>query len=284
MSVPFRSRLRPFRRKLRILFSRREDWEPLLRDAFRHTPHRVAFDAFTPANLAGHDLTVPLTIADLKFLCSDQPGYFGVLPMPSLRSVDVCDDKLLFNRTLADAGLGRYAPQVSDQPFYPYIVKRRIDESGAHSHIVGSWAQERGLAAECHGQDYFRQALVPGNREYATHIVFDRGRIRYALTVEYLFSGDIYVKGRDRSTWAAAIPNPGCMGVFATILRTLEFQGLCCVNYKLVDGIPSIFEINPRFGHSLCPYFPRMLEALRKRWWKPLAPRFARRSPAPDAP
>jgi hypothetical protein len=45
----------------------------------------------------------------------------------------------------------------------------------------------------------------------------------------------------------------------------LNFQGLCCFNYKLVDGQPVIFELNPRFGGSLPRDINRMLFALQHR-------------------
>ena len=255
----------PSKRGLRILFSRKGDWEPLLQNAFRDTPHCIGFDAFTADSIAAHDLIVPLTIADLKFLCGGRRQVRSVLPLPSLRSIELCDDKLLFNRALVEAGFGMYVPRTSERPFYPYIVKRRIDECGAHSHIVGSWVQEQALAGQCDGPEYFRQELIPGSHEYTTHIVFDRGRIRYALTIENVFASEIYIKGRERCVHFAQAPNPDCMRVFAAILRALRFRGLCCVNYKLVNGCPLIFEINPRFGYSLCPHFPHLLDCMRPR-------------------
>ncbi|MNC96669.1 hypothetical protein D3C83_141030 [compost metagenome] len=42
---------------------------------------------------------------------------------------------------------------------------------------------------------------------------------------------------------------------FCEILTLLKFEGLCCFNYKIKDSRPLIFEINPRFGGSLCSYF-----------------------------
>lgn len=266
---------RALRRGLDILFSNRHDWEPALRDAFRGTPHRIAFDAFTPGNLAAHDLVVPLTIADARLACDAPVAERNLLPLPNRPCIDAFDDKLRFHHAMLEAGFGRYVPAVSEQPFLPYVLKRRIDECGVHTYIVGSFARERALAAECSGPDYFRQELVPGNREYATHIVFDEGRIRYALTIEYRFAREFFVKGQAHCEWGGPVADPDCMDVFARILAALDFRGLCCINYKLVDGIPMIFEINPRCGFSLCAHFPKVLEALQPRWWQPLARAFA---------
>jgi predicted ATP-grasp superfamily ATP-dependent carboligase len=44
------------------------------------------------------------------------------------------------------------------------------------------------------------------------------------------------------------------LGLFARVVAVLDFNGICCVNYKLHRGVPKILEINPRIGASLCPY------------------------------
>lgn len=259
--------LRPAR-GLRILFSRKDDWEPLLRDAFRGTRHRLDFDDLTGDTIARHDLVVPLTIADVKALCGTAMAAHSLLPLPSRASVALLDDKLAFHQAMLAAGLGRFVPAVGAQPFMPYILKRRTDECGAHTHVVGSWQRQSALAHLVADPDYFCQELVPGDREYATHILFAAGRIRYALTIEYRFAGMVFVKGRDASSRTAPVANPDCLDVFAQMLSAAGFRGLCCVNYKLVDGRPRVFEINPRCGFSLCPYFPRVVDALRPRWWQ----------------
>ena len=41
---------------------------------------------------------------------------------------------------------------------------------------------------------------------------------------------------------------------FENILSLMNYQGICCFNYKILDGKPKIFEINPRFGGTM-PYF-----------------------------
>ena len=49
-------------------------------------------------------------------------------------------------------------------------------------------------------------------------------------------------------------------------MRDLDYTGTCCINYKLADGVPMLFEINPRFGATLCadinPYLDAYLASL----------------------
>jgi predicted ATP-grasp superfamily ATP-dependent carboligase len=55
--------------------------------------------------------------------------------------------------------------------------------------------------------------------------------------------------GRPVETWfARQSPYPD---LFAQILTRLDYEGTACFNYKIANGQPMIFEINPRFGGSL---------------------------------
>lgn len=45
------------------------------------------------------------------------------------------------------------------------------------------------------------------------------------------------------------------LGLFSDILNLIDFNGLFCFNFKIVDDVPMIFEINPRLGWSLCNHF-----------------------------
>jgi len=49
--------------------------------------------------------------------------------------------------------------------------------------------------------------------------------------------------------------------LFSNILKNIGYQGLCCIDYKMKDNSPMIFEINPRFGGSLSPFFFSFLVA-----------------------
>ena len=47
---------------------------------------------------------------------------------------------------------------------------------------------------------------------------------------------------------------PLCMDLFKYILSLANPNGgycLCCIDYKMVDQVPKIFEINARMGYTL---------------------------------
>lgn len=49
-----------------------------------------------------------------------------------------------------------------------------------------------------------------------------------------------------------AVDDETFLDVFADILQIAGFtDGTCCVDCKVVDGIPKILQVNPRFGWFL---------------------------------
>lgn len=49
----------------------------------------------------------------------------------------------------------------------------------------------------------------------------------------------------------ASALDPNLLKVFCKIFSLSNFSGPACINFKVVDGRPKIFKINPTFGGSL---------------------------------
>ena len=251
------------RRKRKILFSPMPDWEKSIRAGFAYTHHEIAFREFSPEVIQAYDLVVPLTIDDLKYLngVSDLIAR-NPLPLPSLESIELCDDKYRFNQMLQDKGFGAFIPQIGGRLAFPYVVKKRIDAYGQNCRIIHDAGDEAACAGILADPEYFTQHLVTGTNEYATHILFKDNRIRCWINVEYTFGTATPVKGKDKVLLLRACRCPH-LALFAEILKTVGFEGLCCLNYKESDrGQPMILENNPRFGGSLARYFFGFVEYL----------------------
>ncbi|MFA6230479.1 MAG: ATP-grasp domain-containing protein [Rhodanobacter sp.] len=240
---------------MRILFTDREAWTDVIRKKFRRTRHQASFGDIATAMLEDYDLIVPLTIEDLSFLDTVRHRIaHNPIPIPCMDSVRLCDDKQKFNQCMSNNGFADYIPRMGGPIDCPYILKKGIDEAGSHSHIVLDREQEEALWKIREDPDYFVQDFVPGRVEYATHVLFKQGRVVCSLNVEYGFDVDMPIKGRDRPSYTLLGKCPH-LELFAAMLATIGFEGLCCFNYKLRDGRPLVLEINPRFGRSLCGYF-----------------------------
>ena len=250
------------RRPLRILFPPTA-MEAELRRGLGHRGDRLRFAEPGAETLRECDLVVPLTLEDLDRL----RGFGGLLahgplPLPDPDCVDLCNDKLAFNRAMIAAGFADCVPRIADALPFPYVLKKRIDAWGDNTHVVAGVDDERRLGARLHDADYFRQAFVPGQREYAAHLLVLGGRIAAALTIEYGFTHDLHKKCREQPPHYRRLRRSTHLPLFRGMLAAIGYEGLCCVNYKLEGGRVRLLEINPRFGASLAPWFFVMLRAL----------------------
>ncbi len=253
------------RRSLRVLMScEKPDWQEDIERGFSRTRHKVEFGSITPESFGGFDLVVPLTLADLSRVRRSLPLLSrNPLPVPSEQCVRLCHDKYEFNQTLINAGFGRHIPRIGNgrelEP--PYILKKRTGEWGQDCHIIRDRHDEMALIERVGDPAFFCQEIIRGQFEFATHILFTGDRIIKSLNLLYEFESETPIKGQDREL-QRVICRCAYLELFGKILRTIGFQGLCCVNYKIYRGQPFLLEINPRFGGSLGPYFFSFLRYL----------------------
>jgi carbamoylphosphate synthase large subunit len=252
-----------FPKKKKILFSYKEDWIEKIKIGFKFTNQVVVFEKFSRDNIINYDLIVPLTVEDLLLLNEARDLVKNnSIPIPKNKSIIICHNKSLFNQTLIDKGFGKYIPNFNKNISLPYILKKKIDVFGKNSHIIASSLDEKKHAKIMLDSNYFKQELIGGFSEYATHILFKNHKIIYALNIRYVFEKEFPIKGKDKPVYTK-ICFSSYLDIFSSILESIDFEGLCCVNYKIQNDLPKIFEINPRFGGSLAPYFFDLLKYLK---------------------
>lgn len=253
------------KRAKRILFSEKPEWADDIKIGFRRLPHQVEFGSITEDSFEQYDLVVPLTLDALEKAqrCSPQ-AKDDALPLPTPESVRLCNDKFSFNQKLIDAGFGRYIPKMTLGRALtpPYILKKRTGVWGVDCFIIRNRDDEAAQVDHIADPEYFCQKLIPGRTEFATHILFVNGRIAKALNIKYEFATGTPIKGQDGELFKVVHRCP-YLDLFAQILRTIQFEGLCCVNYKVARRQLFLLEINPRFGGSLAPYFFSFVRHLR---------------------
>jgi carbamoylphosphate synthase large subunit len=130
-----------------------------------------------------------------------------------------------------------------------------------HCHLIADQAQEEALSPFLHSPAYFVQAYIPGEREYATHLVFRNKQVVCSLEIEYVFGTQTPIKLQDEFKYTRIRECPH-LDLFASVLESIGFEGLCCLNYKYHGGRPWIFEVNPRMGGSLRLFFFSFLRHL----------------------
>ncbi|PHS30843.1 MAG: hypothetical protein COA95_08000 [Methylophaga sp.] len=98
--------------------------------------------------------------------------------------------------------------------------------------------------------------------EYATHILFKDNKVAYSLTIKYNFENPYQIHGKVQAIYSELITSSPFLDIFTDILKSIKYEGLCCIDYKIIENSPIIFEINPRPGISLCPFFFSILKVL----------------------
>jgi glutathione synthase/RimK-type ligase-like ATP-grasp enzyme len=248
----------------KILCSGKPEWIEEIKSGFRHSPHQVDFGLITEDSFRQYDIVVPLSLPALEEARRCSPFQKNAFPLPSKESVRLCDDKFEFNQALVKAGFGQYIPKVAQGLGLkrPYILKKRISTWGKDCYIIRNCEDEIAQLDRITDPQYFCQELIPGPAEFATHILFVDGRIVKALNIKYEFASETPIKGQN-AEHLRIVHRCHYLDLFARVLRTIQFEGLCCVNYKVAKGQTFLLEINPRFGGSLAPYFFSFIRHLR---------------------
>jgi hypothetical protein len=242
-------------KSLRILFSGKPDWSEDIKKGFNDSRHILEFGPLSAQGFSAFDLVMPLEISGLiaaqhwPQLLSKNP-----IPIPSEESILLCDDKYKFNQALIQRGFGSNIPTMGANLQPPYILKKRISDWGKECKMIRDAGEEMLVLDKLNDPAFYRQEIIPGRYEFATHILFANDRVVKALNIMYEFEGEYSIKGQDPDLYKV-IHRCGYLDLFADVLRSIDFQGLCCVNYKVMRGRPYILEINPRFGGSLASYF-----------------------------
>jgi len=184
------------------------------------------------------------------------PAGFRHLTAPPDLIATVSDNNKLFD-FLSSSGFQVYLPAVFGKGCeirFPCVVKR-LDLCGGLGVRFAHDTQE--LASHLRDPLFRRhpyqvQELISGEVEYATNLVCKSGEIVEECSFEYRMRGPMEIRRyRNPIEFKRSPQSDQVMSLFSQIVRRLNFTGPCNVNFKLIDGLPIIFEINPRLGGSL---------------------------------
>lgn len=240
---------------LRIAIGNRPDWTKALRRSLAAFPGRIDYVDFQTADLDAYDLHVPMKLVDAEHLRQRRSGGETVRALlPTAEATRLCNDKLHLNHHLIAAGMGDLVPDMPDPGTAtgPLILKQRCGAWGRGSRILTDPPDEIALAHIAEGT-HFLQRYEGGRWEWSSHLLLRAGRVVFHRTVLFDVPATPHVKGHAQMalgrTWLADTAH---IYQLSQALARVGFRdGTCCVDYRVIRGIPRIFEINPRFGGSL---------------------------------
>jgi carbamoylphosphate synthase large subunit len=172
------------------------------------------------------------------------------LLLPEITVLNIFNDKKLFIDFMKESNLENYVPKCysKDHIIYPCIAKKRISDFGRDTFVA---YKEKHLN-KLNMDDYLIQEPIYGNNEYTTHILAKDGNIILDKTFIYDYNVNIYIQGYQRLGSCQEISiSKIALKIFSEIIKKTNYSGFCCIDYKLIDNSPIIFEINPRIGGSL---------------------------------
>jgi len=241
----------------RLFISHHKDWNDETIARATAAGYSVTVGKLDNVDLSAFDAIVPFHLGCQRVVREwIASGRTAAALVVSQEAEDLCHDKLAFNRRAISLGFGRHIPQIIQpgqvsKADFPLILKHRNDAWGSLSRIVHNSEDIVFFTAE--DNEYFLQRYIPGSEEYATHLLLKDGRIMFHATHLYRWARTPYVQGRhDQPPAGEWLETTPALETFERLLGAIGYRsGSCCIDYRLVNDIPLIFEINPRFGGSL---------------------------------
>ncbi|MBB1488956.1 hypothetical protein [Oceanospirillum sediminis] len=181
--------------------------------------------------------------AGLKFLFNSKPF------------MDLCFNKSKFYEFMVNNGFSSYVPAIYDGKNgieFPVVYKIDKGGNGENVFIVNNMVELESIDG---GEGYSLTECVLGKAEYASNFIYSKGEILFEITYKREFSDDLFVL-RSASYNDNMISLDVCenklVDIFRQIMDSFEEEFLvCCFDYKVVNGVPKIFEINTRLGYTL---------------------------------
>ena len=250
----------PISNRDKILMSNKDGWKDMILDEIKF--HDPLFCEFSESLNKKAKAILPLTLKDQKLInrLENQHFFRQNSISPSDRTMAICDNKKMFSDYLEKQGFGSYLPkQKIQEP--PYIIKPKTGQWGLDIHIVRSKNDEESLQHILGKASHFKQEFIEGSEEYTTHFLYHK-KFYLFRTYEFGYDTNAPIKGIEMPyKFKRLINHETFRPLFEDILKSLDYQGIGCFNYKLVDDKPKIFEMNPRFGASLCGMIDDAIEA-----------------------
>jgi predicted ATP-grasp superfamily ATP-dependent carboligase len=126
--------------------------------------------------------------------------------------------------------------------------------------IIKSANDEDIHADKVNSSQYLKEHYIAGNQEYCSHIIAAGNTIRFMRSAMHTFDTDAYIKGINKSPNATEIVDHSQYApIFERILASIDYEGFCCFDYKIVNGRPCVFELNPRYCTTMSRFIQEAL-------------------------
>jgi len=216
------------------------------------------------------NIVVPCTFDQMFFLIDHKDKLNIKIACPNnKKAIKLLDNKYYFYNFM-NTNFKEYIPQnyisncgsgkvTHNKVKYPCIFKLQKTNGGKGSFIIKN---ERELNQSIKEKDYIIQEYISDPIEYSAHFYVDNKKILHSIFYclenkekNYIQCGRLLEYTKVDSI---------CLDIFEKIFDKLNYNGFACIDFKLVNNKPKIFEINPRLGGTLLNDTNDFLEILNK--------------------
>jgi carbamoyl-phosphate synthase large subunit len=195
-------------------------------------------------------LVVPTIDDELELFAAARPAFdaAGVqVAISSARTARVCNDKFLTCETLRAAGVAAaesWLPgALPEAPAFPLFIKPRGGRGGVEAFPVRSAEELRfflGYVADPVVQQYL------GGPEFTLDMLcdFDGEPLSIVPRERVVVRSGVIDRGR-------TVQDPALIDLARRCARVFDFAGAVNIQCRVVRGVPTVFEINPRFSGGI---------------------------------
>ncbi len=131
--------------------------------------------------------------------------------------------------------------QINNNISFPVIIKPRYSTNGNNMHIILNKKKLSTIKDKTIVQKYIEDIY-----EYGIFMLCINGKIINHKVIRGIFTSKYNIKKTNFIKYEVIKDFP--IDIFKKIIDKLNYTGGCNIDFKYLDGIIYIFEINPRFG------------------------------------
>lgn len=146
----------------------------------------------------------------------------------------------------------QYIPNIYTYPNlkFPCLYKLNRANNGYGSKIINNINDLANINNDNINNGIFQEYLEH-DIEYVTHCIVHNGIIINQKSYQYTILNNELIKSCYTNVIRETINHMQYNYIWESILSKINYTGICCIDYIILNEQPKIFEINPRLGSSL---------------------------------
>lgn len=222
----------------------------------------------------GNSLIIPLTFDQMKFLINNKDKITSpILCCDDYNTIELLNNKCRFVKFMLDNKLDHLIPETymihhnntlyepNKIINYPVIYKFGITQGGYGSKVFHTNQELSKRINNSKYRDFIVQKYIEHPNEFSGHMFIKDGKIEHAIYYKVTNHDKYYIQNGKMQNYTR---ENNFQYQFNEIFKLLNYTGIVCIDFKIINNQIKIFEINPRFGGTLIHNTNDLNEMLNK--------------------